>query len=151
MNKKYQGSIILLFAATQTIACDKTIFFPEDSAQAQVLIKNTEVTYSIESKSNKKSETILVDTEKKLSLKLDDYNFDGRKDIAISHIDDGMGNFIVYRIFLYSTQEQDFKEINPNCGEQFLNLRIDSKRKILISTYYENNIPVLCETHPPKL
>jgi len=70
--------------------------------------------------------------------------------MTISYIDDGMGNFLISRVFVYSSKSKDFEELIPDCGEQFLNLRLDKKNKSLISTYYKDNIPTLCETLPPK-
>lgn len=135
---------------TQCLACEVATFYPEEDVRVELLSRKASVEYFVYSKLKEISKEIAFDTEKSLQVKIDDYNFDGHKDIAVSHIDDGMGVFMVYRVFLYSTQMQDFEEVTPGCGDQFLNLQVDKARGILISTYYENNIPALCVTRLEK-
>lgn len=140
-------AISFVFSTTASAYAENT-FFPENNVKVKVTTSDSKANYEIDSGSKIISKEIPVETEKAIKINIEDYNFDGHKDIAISHIDDGMGNFTAYRIFLYSTKSQDFEEIIPDCGDQFLNLKVDSKRKLLISTYYKENLPAICETHP---
>lgn len=147
MNKILNCAMIFSFSTMQPLACEAAVFYPEDSVQVRIVPKQTSVAYFVYSNSAEIRKDISFDTEKALKIEIDDYNFDGYKDIAVSHIDDGMGSFAVYRVFLYSADSKDFEETMPSCGDQFLNLQIDKKRKVLVSTYYEENVPVLCEAY----
>lgn len=150
MNKKFHCVMYFLISITQCLACEATTFYPEADVRVELLSQKTSIEYFVYSKFKEMNKEIAFDTEKTLQVNIDDYNFDGHKDIAVSHIDDGMGVFMVYRVFLYSSQIQDFEEITPDCGDQFLNLHLDNEKKAIISTYYNDNMPVLCETRPRK-
>ncbi|WP_414704597.1 XAC2610-related protein [Pseudomonas sp. P42] len=77
-------------------------------------------------------------------------HFDGAQDFAIWQLDDGMGTYDYYRVFVYQTRTGMFEELQPDCGDGFVNLRVDSKRKALTSTYWEMNRPKQCITRFTK-
>ncbi|ETD38279.1 XAC2610-related protein [Pseudomonas chlororaphis] len=80
----------------------------------------------------------------------DDFNFDCMKDFAVWQIDDGMGTYDIHRIFVFQPQTSFFKELQPNCGDGFVNLRIEKKRKALISTYWTMNVAKQCVARFPQ-
>lgn len=84
---------------------------------------------------------IALDAEKKIHIEVNDYNFDGAKDFATWHMDDGMGIYKVYRVFVFNKKNDDFIEIFPDCSDEFLNLKVDSALMALISTYYDEGAP----------
>ena len=43
-----------------------------------------------------------------------------------------------------------FEELQPDCGDGFVNLRVDKKRKTLLSTYWGMNGPDQCITRFTK-
>lgn len=129
------------------------------SAQAQSLKfnpdKENEVTLSwggsslnvdVKNNDHHKISDLFFETNKELHVKLDDFNFDGIGDFAVWHIDDGMGTYTIFRVFVYDAQKKEFKEASPSCGDEFINLIVDKKNKSLKSTYYEANIPKQCVT-----
>lgn len=44
--------------------------------------------------------TIVVKTGQRLKVEVEDYNFDGHEDFAISHRDDGMGTYRMYQVYV---------------------------------------------------
>lgn len=41
----------------------------------------------------------------------------------------------------------DFKEIKPSCGDDFINLNLNKKKRELISMYYSHNEAQRCITN----
>ncbi len=78
-------------------------------------------------------------TDKETYFAIADYNFDGYKDFSCCHIDDGMGVYTVYQIFIYNPKTNLFNELQipykvyPNC-EMFCDVKLDKKRKRLLSS-----------------
>jgi hypothetical protein len=81
------------------------------------------------------SETIAVDTEKPLRIKVADYNFDGHLDFSISHVDDGMGTYDLYDIYVYAPKEKKFVLLQPKCGDAFINVALAKRERALINSY----------------
>ncbi len=69
------------------------------------------------------------------------------KEFVIWYTDDGMGIYDIYRVFLYSEKVADFKEIKPSCGDDFINLNLNKKKRELISLYYSHNEAQRCITN----
>lgn len=111
---------------------------------AQVLLKgNDSLSVSVlDSGRILSTEDIDVSSEKKNHLIFEDYNRDGYKDFSIWHLDEGMGTHKIYRLFVFSSTEKKFKEINPVCGDDFVNIRVEGDN--LINMIYDNNIPRPC-------
>ena len=84
------------------------------------------------------------DSERPLHVVVDDYDFDGHPDVAIWHIDDGMGVHMVYRIFVFNARRGEFVELTPACGDGFLNVKRLAKRKALQNSYFKDNVVVAC-------
>ncbi|MFC0228909.1 XAC2610-related protein [Serratia aquatilis] len=133
------------------LASDEVIFNIDNQHKASMRISNRHVSYHIDDGNVNHAKEISVDTVKKINLIVGDFNFDGKKDFSIVHIDDGMGVYYIYRFFLFSVKLNDFIEIYPSCGDEFINIRIDKKKKVIMSTYYQDNQPMLCITKPPKI
>lgn len=76
----------------------------------------------------------------------EDYSFDGKEDFALWYTDDGMGIYDIFRVFIFTEKDMIFKEIKPKCGDDFINLKIDKKRRELNSIYYSNNEIEKCIT-----
>ncbi len=53
-----------------------------------------------------------------------------------------MGTYKIYRLFVFSSTEKKFKEINPACGDAFVNIRIEGAK--LVNVFYDNNTPKSC-------
>lgn len=85
-----------------------------------------------------------------LHIEVADYNFDGHEDFAIWHLDDGKAVHKIYRIFLYVPRQKTFKEALSRCGDTFINVRRDLKRRRLLSTQWIDNMPTSCVTRLPK-
>lgn len=54
--------------------------------------------------------------------------------------------YTIHRIFIYRPKTADFEEVQPDCGDGFVNLRVDKKRKVLLSTYWGMDGPQSCVT-----
>ncbi|WP_454765450.1 XAC2610-related protein [Cupriavidus campinensis] len=92
----------------------------------------------------KKSGEIVFHSGRSLHIENDDYNFYGHRDFAVWHLDDGMGVYRIYRIFLYSPRRGAFVEHYSSCGDDFINIRVDRRRKALVSTYFREKVPTPC-------
>lgn len=88
--------------------------------------------------------------ENKINIEINDYNFDGVKDFAVWHMDDGMGVYKVYRVFVFNVKAEAFLEIFPDCGDEFLNLKINSVSHSLLSTYFNEGEPKVCVSRGVK-
>ncbi|HHE5700239.1 TPA: hypothetical protein ACPEY2_004191 [Citrobacter amalonaticus] len=87
-------------------------------------------------------ENVDVSSEKKNHITFEDYNRDGYKDFSIWHLDEGMGTYKIYRLFVFSPADNKFKEIKPTCGDDFVNVRIEGHD--LINMIYDDNTPKSC-------
>ncbi len=90
------------------------------------------------------AEDIDVSSEKKNHIILEDYNRDNYKDFSVWHVDEGMGKFKIYRLFIFSQTENKFNEIKSTCGDDFIDVRINGE--YLINTFYDDNAPKSCAT-----
>lgn len=81
----------------------------------------------------------LYQSEKDMFLELNDYNFDGFTDFSCYSLDEGMGVYSIYQIYLYNKKHNKFERlkipenINPNCVE-FCDIKPDEKRRRLLSS-----------------
>lgn len=83
-----------------------------------------------------------VSSEKNNHITFEDYNRDGYKDFSIWHLDEGMGTYKIYRLFIFSPADEKFKEIKPTCGNDFVNVRVEGH--VLINMIYDDNTPKSC-------
>ncbi|MGW8393579.1 XAC2610-related protein [Pseudoduganella sp. HUAS MS19] len=126
-------------ACAQAADPGRTEFAPTKGVQAVLTVKVQEVELNIEGPGVQVAETIAVETEKKLRVKVEDYNFDGYKDFSISHTDDGMGTYEISLVYVYSPKEKKFVPLAPRCGDEFINLVVNKSRKTLTNSYFVDN------------
>lgn len=137
---------VCLFALAK--ASDRILTFkPTATASASIRIENRLVHVDVhDSHVGGRSQEIQLDTETVPHIIVADYGFDGTKGFSIWYLDEGMGTSTISRVFLYSPIRHIFLEIQPKCGDEFVNLRVDRVKHVLLSTYYEGNEPKLCQT-----
>lgn len=140
--------VLSFFSYSASVSSQEIIFMPVPSTKAILKIGNHSIFFDvIDPKTGVHRGSIDLNTEKQVHVVIDDYSFDNRKGFSIWSVDEGMGIYNIYRVFLYSKEKFTFVEVHPDCGDEFINLKIDKKGKRLISTYYEDNVPRLCITH----
>lgn len=123
----------------------KLIFSPEKGIHAEITGKGQQVLVTLKVGLIATTDKIFVETERPLALAIEDYNFDGRKDFSISHIDDGMGSYTVYQIYLYIPSKRTFAPMEPKCGDQFINIRVSKKHRKLTNSYFSDNVLKTCD------
>lgn len=144
--------ITLTVLSGRVFASDSVSFSPASATSATVRVNGESVTFEVvDPKHRKHHGSIEIATEKPIHIDVDDYSFDNRKGFAIWSVDEGMGTYTIYRVFLYSIRLATFVEASPACGDEFINLKVDKERERLISTYYEDNIPKRCITRLPRV
>ena len=141
------AALVLSSAALHTAWAADAITFPVDHAtQATIEVQGDYVHYELRGPAGTRTARIATQTEKPVHLEVADYDFSGQQGFAFWSIDEGQGVSKIYRIFTFSQKRNDFVERHPRCGDAFLNLRVDARRKQLISTFFENNTPKSCTT-----
>ena len=144
-------ALVLSSAAQHGAMAADAIRFPVDHAtQATIEVQGDHVHYELRGPAGTRTAHIDTQTEKPVHLEVRDYDSSGRQGFAFWSIDEGQGVYKLYRVFTFSRQQNDFVERHPRCGDAFLNLRVDARRKQLISTFFENNIPKSCTTRLPS-
>ncbi|TKJ82957.1 hypothetical protein PkoCFBP13504_15870 [Pseudomonas koreensis] len=129
---------------------ETTTFSPTTGVDAKLVLEGSKLNIAVKSETHSESRTIDFEAENELHVQFDDFNFDGTQDFAIWQLDDGMGTYDYYRVFVYQTRTRMFEELQPDCGDGFVNLRVDQKRKALLSTYWGMNGPDQCITRFTK-
>lgn len=109
---------------------------PAPRVTTTLQIDGQTVTVTTTAPSGNRTRAIVIDTEKHLHADIADYNFDGYPDFSIWHVDDGMGTYSQYRIFTFSRTRGDFVELVPACGDEFINVRLSNKDKLLYNSYH---------------
>lgn len=146
-----RGTLLLIASATSVTAhaggtADRVTFSPAPGVEASLTVSVPQVLLKIKSKQGGSQETIALETEKSLTIRVEDYNFDGHKDFAISHIDDGMGTYQISHVYVYvySAQAEKFLPLTPKCGDEFINLAINKAKRTLTSSYVLENTYKTC-------
>jgi len=135
---------LLLAAATVAVhspadaADSATTFSPAAGVKATLTVRDQQVELTVTGPRGRTTETLPFETEQPLRIKVDDYNFDGHTDFSVSHVDDGKGTYDLYDIYVYAPKTGKFERLAPACGEDFINVRLDRKRRALINTRVEN-------------
>ena len=129
---------------------ETTTISPAKGVDATLVLEGSKLNIAVKSEMHSESRTIDFEAENELHVQLDDFNFDGAQDFAIWQLDDGMGTYNYYRVFVYQAKTGMFEELQPDCGDGFVNLRVDKKRKTLLSTYWGMNGPDQCITRFTK-
>ena len=81
-------------------AGNRLSFSPSCDVQAEVVADGQKVTVTVKKNDEVATDAIQIETEKKLQLAVDDFNFDGHSDFSISHTDDGMGTYTISEIYV---------------------------------------------------
>jgi hypothetical protein len=127
-------------------------FSPSKGVNTTVGFDNNVLYYRLTVKEKVNTAVKLPHTESDIrtakAINIDDYNFDGLQDFSVVYADGGMGTNSVYRVFTYSKNTAEFVERFPSNGDEFFNLVVDKKRKMLLSTCWNNvdNEPKHCIT-----
>jgi hypothetical protein len=144
-------TLLLIFLMwTIPALAQTTTFSPTKGVDATLILEGSKLNIAVKSETHSESRTIDFEAENELHMQLDDFNFDGAQDFAVWQLDDGMGTYHYYRVFIYQVKTGTFEELQPDCGDGFVNLRVDKKRKALLSTYWEMNMPKQCITRFTK-
>lgn len=135
---------------TVTAFAEVTTFNPATNVETTLALDGSTLRVAVKSDAHSESRTIEFEALNELHVQIDDFNFDGMKDFAVWQIDEGMGTYDIHRIFVFQPQTGFFEELQPDCGDGFVNLEIDKKRKALISTYWAMNVVKQCVTRFPR-
>ncbi|BAQ76586.1 MULTISPECIES: XAC2610-related protein [Pseudomonas] len=146
MNVKKAILAALVTFVCVSIQAQSLRFNPDKESEVKLSWDGLSLNIDVKSNGNHKVSDFAFETDKKLHIALDDFNFDGVGDFAVWHTDDGMGTYRIFRVFIYDVKTIAFTEIFPSCGDEFINLVTDKKNRSLNSTYYEDNIPKQCVT-----
>jgi hypothetical protein len=140
--------ILVFFSLSANASEDARIFSPARRVTAEIAIDGAVLTWKVHYDGGNNQGYVRVDTEKRLHLDVGDYDFSGRSGFALWHVDDGMGAYSIYRVFTFSPSTNAFVEQTPAppCGDEFVNLKIGKKKRSLISTFWDRNIPKTCVT-----
>lgn len=136
--------IVAMVAVTSVTAYadgtpDRVDFSPASGVEASLTVSAPQVLLKIRGKQGESQETIALETEKSLTIRVEDYNFDGHKDFAITHVDDGMGTYEISQVYVYSAQAEKFLPLGPKCGDAFINLAVNKTKRTLTSSYMVEN------------
>lgn len=138
-----------LFLAFSVCAAENSeSFSPAPGVKAVIEIKGNHLMWKTYYRNGSAQGDVSIDTEKMIHINVDNYDFSGKYGFSVWHVDDGMGVYSIYRIFTFSSSDNKFVERNPSsmCGDEFINLKVDKKRRRLVSTYWNNGVPKLCVT-----
>nr|WP_315221164.1 hypothetical protein [uncultured Flavobacterium sp.] len=134
--------IIALFSY-QSYSQKNIEFYLKDQTQIKIKALNNFEKLEISNSKNDKTQIInnLEEslTEKETNFIIEDYNFDGFKDFAFYRLDDGMGVYSIYQIFIYNHKNQTFAKlkISSNCDpkcDEFCDVQINKKQKTFESS-----------------
>lgn len=140
-------ALAILATSLSAVAVDiSKTFTPSAGVKAVIEIKGSNLVWKLSRREGVKHGEVDLETENIPSIEIGSYDFSGRLGFLVSHLDDGMGTYEVDRVFTFSPSANEFVERFPSCGDGFVNLRVDKKRRRLISTYWDQNIPKLCAT-----
>lgn len=129
-----------------------SVFSPAPGVKAIVTIDRQSLSWDVHYGTAKNQGRVDIDTEKSIHLDINDYDFSGHLGFAVWHVDDGMGSSSIYRVFTFSPTKMQFIEQGPTslCGDEFINLTVDMRRRVLLSTFWDENIPNTCATRLPR-
>ncbi|WP_425291323.1 XAC2610-related protein [Cupriavidus necator] len=103
---------------------------------AIIKIKSQAVDFKVVGFGKKSHGIVSLDTGADITVRIEvgDYNFDGELDFSIWYLDEGKGVYTIHRVFIFSKKNVTFMELFSDCGGEFINLKVDRKRRRLIST-----------------
>jgi hypothetical protein len=140
--------VLVLIALSASATERVRVFSPAPGIKATIEIDGEALIWTVDYAGGNNQGRVDVDTEKPIYLDVSDYDFSGQLGFAVWHVDDGMGTYSVYRVFTFSPSTKKFVERSPAplCGDEFINLRVDKKKRRLFSTIWDKNIPKICLT-----
>lgn len=121
-------------------------FFVNKTSKARISVAEGRVVYEVKTNEEITTGYFEIYAEAKLKIKSDDFNFDGNFDFDVWHFDEGMGVYTIHRVFVFNPSGKIFYEIFPGCGDQFINLEINKRKRVLYSTFFFRNKPKRCAT-----
>lgn len=140
ISRKVAIAVLLSVLGTVQAASNESLTFqPACGISARVAVAGPRLTYEVSKAKATNSAALTVETEKAVHITVADYNFDGYKDFAAWHIDDGMGTYSIFRIFVYVPKANDFVEITPQCGDEFINIVLNVKKHTLSNSFFADN------------
>jgi hypothetical protein len=122
------------------------VFRPCPNVTVNVSADRSGVEYKILAQDVRRKKIVALEIEVQPKIEIDDFNFDGLNDFAVWYIDEGMGKYTVHRVFIYDPRALDFFEVTPDCGDEFIDLKVDKAKKRLKSTYFADGLPLVCST-----
>lgn len=140
---------IICFVSLGLISClatgaSKLSFSPQYKAAAEVVSKGQEIKVTVKVGSQEATDIFTFETERKLRLAVDDFDFDGHKDFSVSHTDDGMGNHLISHLYRYSAIDRKFVPMAPKCGDEFINIVVSKQKRTLTNSYVFGNRYLTC-------
>lgn len=135
-------NIIVLFS---TISNGQELIKFNQKDKTQIQLKSINDFEKLEITTSKNKKVQIIDnietsiTDKQTQIAIEDYNFDGYQDFACYHLDDGMGVYTIYQIFIYNPSSGIFKELQvptksaAKCDE-FCDIKINKQKKTLESS-----------------
>lgn len=140
--KVFLLSILALFSY-QSYSQKNIEFYQKDKTQIKIKAINNFEKLEIYNSKNHHTQVITEIeaslTEKEMHLITEDYNFDGYPDFACYHMDDGMGVYAIFQIFIYNPANAEFKALkipsnySPKCDE-FCDVQLNKKDKTFQSS-----------------
>ena len=150
MRSKTLAASLLGLLWTMPVLAETTTFSPTKGVEATLVLEGSTLNVAVKGETHNESRTVDFEAVNELHRQFDDFNFDGAQDFAIWQLNDGMGTYHYYRVFIYQVKTGTFEELQPDCGDGFVNLLVEKKRKALLSTYWEMNITKQCATRFAK-
>jgi hypothetical protein len=115
----------------------------KDNTQIKIKAVNDFEKLEITTSKNDKTQTIdSIETSisgREMHFAIEDYNFDGYQDFATYHLDDGMGVYTIFQLFIYNPINSQFallklpRNFGPECDE-FCDIQINKKKKTIQSS-----------------
>lgn len=141
--KQFILIVLFFFFSFSSNSQINTFFYQKDKVKITINLKSD--FKKIEIRTSKNNTIQILDsidvsiTGNKTEFINQDYNFDGFKDFACYYLDDGMGTYRIYQIFIYNSKTNQFNKLNiapkENTNCDFLcDIEIDKKKKILKSS-----------------
>jgi hypothetical protein len=139
---------LLFLSLSARASKDAWVFSPAPGVKAVIAVEGEALTWRVYYGGGNNQGRVDVDTEKPIYVDVNDDEFSDRLGFAVWHVDDGMGTYSIYRLFTFSRSTNKFIERSPAslCGDEFINLRVDKKRRRLFGTFWDQNVPRTCTT-----
>lgn len=129
----------LAVGAAASAGCAPTAFAPKQGISASVSVDGQQLDYEVRKGDSANTGALTLETEKTVRVTVADYNFDGYQDFSASHTDDGMGTYTLFHIFVYEPKTNNFVALTPKCGDEFINVVVNPKKRTLTNSYFADN------------